>query len=337
MQAETFQLVKHIVWGAEGLLGLDVPFTEIFTADYSVRTSRLQHLYEWTQSDYRDSSETDECYRQLLGIDKTDASCNLDVALTSVEYVDFDPTTTDGKDWQVVPFDAVSTGTEGLSYRAAGILTHLQLLLRQPSEPNIANRIYSYFTCQDIGWNRWELQSDPDDEGDFPDWLLTTDYEGASELRFSTLFRTSSAVTEPFDEGEDAVRNCRGCHLTVVPLAAFRNFWTDFGRYDPGKVAQAAGLHQTLVTTEASDRYGAKGVFLGKSGKDMTGLGALMARSETVHRCITNRVVGWLTGSMLEQRSEALDALTATFQDSNFDIKALYRAVLSSDEYRRPR
>jgi len=351
LKNETFQLVKQVVLGSSGLLadrvaeGSDhVPFVRIFDADYSIRSSKLQMLYDSYQANFANEDESDACYRQLAGLDISDATdCDHDVATRLVPYVDWDVTGADGVDWQVVPFDAEGAGTAGLAYRGGGILTHLQFLLRQPSEPNVANRVYSYWTCEDVSWKGWDLTRE-DDADDLSDWYVQPEYDWVTEpLRFSPLLRTTTAMTEPLEDylgdtdGDQMDANCQGCHVTVNPLAAFRNFWGSSGRYNPGDAARALGKRVELVTNPDHEAYGAKGVFLGVEGNDLAGLGAIMASSERVHRCIANRVVHWLTGEMWPTGSDELERLVSRFVGSDYDLREVYRSVITSEQYRRLR
>ncbi len=53
-------------------------------------------------------------------------------------------------------------------------------------------------------------------------------------------------------------------------------------------------------------------------------------------RCVATRTAGWLLGRPLTSADDAwVDSLATTFTTSNFDYKALVRAVVSSDDYRR--
>jgi hypothetical protein len=323
VRGEAAEFAKQVVLRENGILGA-VPFTDLLGADYGVRTSRLQHFYEVNQRGLHIPGESDACDRIISGIDKSGEGCT-DTMTGSMPFID---TTTDtasygvdenGADWQVVDFTALgSDGTARLGHYG-GILTSWELLVRQPTEPNFANRVYSYWTCEDISWRSWSLAAGGGASYDTATTWSVTDTRGTHD--FSTLFRTTAAL-DPFNSADaNAVANCKGCHLTVNPLAAFRNFWDHRGRYRP-----------TRYTDLAAD-----GVFLGQTGSDIVGLGAIMAESPEVHACIVNRVVKRLTGRFLPRTDATLGDLVTTFETSGRDIREVYRAVLDLDVYRRPR
>jgi len=336
---EPGQFVKQVVLRENGILSSkSPPFTDIFNGSYAVRTSRLQHYYEVMQADHRDSSRyTDECHRLITGIDKNSESASCATTMTgNIDYVDYtDPNSPpsgvsvgiDGGDWQVVDFTQKDVGNTfaPLEYQSAGILTSWQLLNRQPTEPNIANRIYSFWTCEEVSWR----SNDPFSGSDYfvtvneSDYSLKTYFGGTDN--FSTIFRTTAAL-EPLSNTEDSNANCAGCHVTVNPLAAFRNRWDEAGRY-----------READYSPDGTEVDSAQGIFLGSSADDMTGFGNLLANSGVVHRCIVNRSFERLVGHRLDSDSDTLQSLTETFLAADKDIRALYDAILDTDEYRKPR
>ena len=342
---EAGQFTKQVVLNENGILASKNPtFTDIFNADYAVRTSRLQHFYEIMQADLRDPDNlSDDCHRLISGIDKS-ASCPTTVSGT-VDFVDYTDAASapagvvvdeNGGDWQVIDFSqqAPEDKTTPLAYQNAGILASWQLLNRQPTELNIANRIFSFWTCEEISWrsndpyNRSNYQLERVEENE--DGFVTL--YSLDDIEFNTLYRTAAAL-EPFEEGTDNYTNCSGCHVTVNPLAAFRNRWDQLGRYrevDYKPVGSINGMDPGTVS-------GDQGIFLGETGVGLAGLGNILAESPVVHRCIVNRSFERLVGYRLPSSSDTLQDLTETFLSSNKDIRSLYGAILTTAEYKRAR
>jgi hypothetical protein len=337
---EPSQFVKQVVLRENGILSSQDPkFTDIFDGAYGVRTSRLQHFYEVMQSDHRDADNySDECHRLITGIDKDNNNCASTLTGT-IDYVDYtDPTSppsgvyvgSDGGDWQVVDFTQTNRMPSGilgrlrpLSYQSAGILTSWQLLNRQPTEPNIANRIYSFWTCEEVSWrsNNPYSGSDYRVTANTSDFSLNTNFAGSKD--FATLYRTTAAL-EPLNESSESNDNCGGCHVTVNPLAAFRNRWDENGRYREADYSPNGNAVES-----------AQGIFLGETAEGMRGFGDLLGNSAVVHRCIVNRSFERLVGHRLASDSDTLQSLTETFV-ADMDIRVLYQAILATDEYRRP-
>ena len=320
---EAASFVKQVVLAENGIIGGAARFTDIFDGEYGIRTSRLQHFYEVNQADFRDTGDSDACDRIIDGLDKSAASCTTPKMGGQVPFIDRGlglgagyALDAEAADWQVI--DYTTPAVDGVTPRLdhfSGILSTWELLLRQPSEPNFANRVYSHWTCEEIGWREWGL-SDISAGGTGHDWALSGTGWGTSP-RFSTLYRTTAAL-EPFNDPLMA-GTCLGCHLTVNSMAAFRNRWDQKARYKPRQQVYA---------------YGA---FLGEEGDDLAGLGALMATSPVVHACIVNRTVKRLTGHWMKRTDAELQSLVDVFTSSGFDMRALYRAVIDTDAYRRPR
>lgn len=352
---EAFRLVKNIVLAENGLVASEQPtFMHIFTAGYSVMTSRLLRANEAFQSNWDtstgyghtngDAYRTDECYSQITGVSKTNPDMPRDEVVTlqtgcvnnvcspnppsaiamSRQTVCPDgilPATINydqgGGDWQKVRYDQASQFAKvPLAYKMGGILTMTQQMRRQPTETNLASHIYQFFTCSEVsyrglygGW--WAT---PYRDG----WTINTPSSGGA-VPFSALVRTNAAM-EPLRD-VDLKPTCMGCHLTVTPMAAFRNRWDAWGLY---------GFSEP-VGYQFND---ADGVFLGQGASDMRGLATLLADSQVVHTCIVNRSVERLTGHRLSSASPTLHQLTADFRNG-FDIRALYRAIAETDEYKR--
>jgi hypothetical protein len=296
VKAEVSQLVRYVVQN-------DLPFTDVFDADYAVRTTRLAHAYE--QNNRVDLSnrciKNDDntvplptAHETIYLTAKTPSSDNWCGTRTERFEEGSYSTDVDDYDWQVMD-------TPGYQ---SGIITSYELLLRQPTEPNIANQIYRFWTCDEITWR----------DRDFDSTVPSID-----GIAFSPLVSTTRA-NEPLLPPKGPQETCEGCHYTLNPLAAFRNGWNIYGRYD--------------ATASAT------GIFLGTSGSGLDGLGALLAASPEVHRCIVKRTYRVLVGEELTD-PDTLDTLTASFEAVSPEfghersIKQLYRDILELPEYRR--
>lgn len=367
LRAEGRAFVREVVHAEDDVLGSDATgnFMQLFTADFAIRTSRLQHFYEVLQANHVDPPappvdfdvvDEDGCTRLIAGTadkskcpsvpipsavvyrDRTEEAPSTD--WTSVEMPGVTPGTTttvvpdaEYGDWQKIEFSHPTGGSSPFDYRSAGLLTTWLLLHRQPTEPNYANRIYTFWTCQDVSWRHgWTMSP----HETIPDAMVLN--QGDGDVFVSTLARGAEA-NETWNM--DA---CKGCHTTVNPLGAFRNEWDSSGRFMP------LGDH------------GARGVFLGMVGEGLagtateSGLGELLANSRLVHACVANRSYRQLVGEFLPLNDARLQELTDVFvdevdpavhdpdyvtlageHDGPFNIKRLYLYILNLPEYRRPR
>jgi hypothetical protein len=249
----------------------------------------------------------------------------------------------------------------------SGLLTSYVFLLRQPTQPNIANTIYRFWTCDEVtprlqGYSlSYELTYDGGSvesmvaEGDGNDTEIEyvspeLDPDDAEEkvngnVLVSPLYLDPGPndVVTSYLSGDDSYSECYSCHVTVNPLAAFRNNWDDEGRYLP---LSQAGIN-------AGDNNPAYGVFAGTHGHDMRGLGEILADSQDVKDCIIQRTYKLLTGTVLSPADhDEMEILRADFENGSgrltalganvigpspisFNIKNLYKSIVLSESYRR--
>ncbi|MCP5140895.1 MAG: hypothetical protein H6926_08265 [Chromatiales bacterium] len=323
---EPFMTVKHLVMGTEGLFGEDRPFTDVFTSSCVIRSSRAQQaddaLRRWMSYD---SGWDPRCLNRTSGtqgdVSATDCGGSTppdDDVVFRDDYPSDTGTYGGAADWQKVCFDSPLE-----AHLQSGLLTNYELMISNPTEPNYANRIYSYWLCDDINWKHgasyWHVDylaggGDPWEMRVPNATAICTDGVNTDCVTFNALHDTDAA-NEAL--GKEA---CRGCHGIVNGLGAFKNRWTQAGIYRP-------------------DRTTPLGVFQAQSGEDIAdlpALGALMAESPVVHACIANRVAFQLTHRYLDRDSQSLQTLVDAFLDDR-DIRDVYRAMLARPEYRRAR
>lgn len=303
-QREANMLVQHIVKSGR-------PFTDIFTTTESVRTSRLQQYMEALHAVPEDQSCINngvaDTTTSLCGSGLRDFVPSITPYYSHEWLVDYFPANTDAQagldaayreDWQVVERQPFHSG----------ILTMAQLLIRQPTEPNFANQVYRFWMCEDIGWRAdRDLVVGPGDSDDSID--------GQAFTKLETTLAANEALTNS---------DCFGCHLTVNSMAAFRNRWSKGGFYN----------HPSFGSSPNADGLVALDTSL--AGSDIVGLGAMLAEHPKVHECIARRVHRFVTGE--EPDAATLnDHLSAFDVGGSRDIRKLFRSVLESDDYQRPR
>lgn len=320
---EPFMFVKHLLMGEDGLFGESRPFTDLFTSSCTIRTSRAQRAQDairrWVS--YQNNWDP-RCLNRTAGTqgDLTAADCDGmtppdDDVVFRDDYPGDIGTYGGEADWQKVCFDSPLE-----AHLPAGLLTNHALMISNPTEPNYANRIYSYWLCDTINWKHgasyWHVDYI---EGGGSPWEMRVpdgsetcgDGENDDCVSFYKLHDTDAA-NEAL--GKD---DCKGCHGIVNSIGAFKNRWTQGGAYLPNRTTP-------------------QGVFQARSGEDIPALGAMMAESPVVHACIANRVAYDLTHRFLDRDSDSLQTLVDKFQGER-DIRDVYKAMLALPEYRRAR
>jgi hypothetical protein len=349
LREEPANLVKYIVQN-------DADFRDIFNADYSVRSKRSQHYLESNQGVDPDLTLGTRSVDDFLV--PTPGGAAIDPDLDEPVYHAFTAAMQDGDGAQV----------------ESGILTSHTLLLRQPTQPNLANTIYRFWTCDEVtpriqGYSLIHDETLNDDgtmlaetgesSGPNADTQLAyyspeTELTGAEAYDADTgtdgylvsplyLDPGPNDVISNYQAGDESYAECYSCHVTVNPLAAFRNNWDDDGRYVP---LSGEGLNSGI-------NFPAYGVFAGKQGHDLAGLGDLLADSQDVIDCIIQRSYKLLTGEALQPSDrEELETLRADFENGsgrladaslgvtklgadNYNIKNLYKSIVLSESYRR--
>ncbi|MCB1735253.1 MAG: hypothetical protein H6981_14550 [Gammaproteobacteria bacterium] len=320
---EPFMFVKHLLMGTDGLFGENRPFTDLFTSSCVIRTSRAQHAQDairrWVS--YQNGWDP-RCLNRTAGTqgDVSAADCGGmappdDDVVFRDDYPGDVGTYGGEADWQKVCFDSPLE-----AHLPAGLLTNYALMISNPTEPNYANRVYSYWLCDTINWKHgvsyWHVDYI---EGGGSPWEMRVpngqeacgDGTNTDCVSFSKLHDTDAA-NEAL--GKD---DCKGCHGIVNSMGAFKNRWTQGGAYLPNRTSP-------------------QGVFQAQNAEDIPALGALMAESPVVHACIANRVAFDLTHRFLDRDSSSLQTLVDKFQGDR-DIRDVYKAMLALPEYRRAR
>lgn len=318
---EPFMFVKNLLLGEDGLFGEERPFTDIFNSSCTIRTSRAQRAHDalrrWVS--YRNNWDP-RCLNRTEGTqgDLTAADCGgttpPDDDVTFRDDYASDMGTYGGEaDWQKVCFDS-----ELEAHLPAGLLTNHALMIANPTEPNYANRIYSYWLCDTINWKSgatyWHV--DYSDGGGTP-WEMRVPNGTETCADGSNTDCVSFYKLHDTDAANEALgkQDCMGCHGIVNSLGAFKNRWNQGGVYDPNRSAP-------------------QGVFQAQEAEDIPALGELMAESPVVHACIANRVAFDLTHRFLNKDSSSLQILVDKFQGDR-DIRDVYKAMLALPEYRR--
>lgn len=352
LRDEPSDLVEYIVQN-------NIDFRDIFNADYSVRSKRAQHFIE-----------------SNMGIDPTlseggRAVENFFIPSPGGAIVDPD---LDTPAYQ--SFTAAMQDEDGDQIES-GLITSYVFLKRQPTQPNRANTIYRFWTCDEVTPRIQGYDLIHDDvlsdggtmvantndktmppvidtqlayyspEVDLTDTDVST-YDadtGTDGYLVSPLYLDPGPndVITSYQAGDEAYAECYSCHVTVNPLAAFSNRWDDEARYLP--------ISQEGVV--ANITLPAFGVFAGKQGHDLSGLGDLLAESQDVIDCIIQRTYQLLTGTPLEpSRYDELETLRDDFRDGSgrladsalsatpitgdsYNIKNLYKSIILSESYRR--
>ena len=231
-----------------------------------------------------------------------------------------------------LPFTAEDTWVPiELGDEQAGVLTSPAYLMKFQTNRSRANRFYNAFLCQPF---------QPPEDG-----LPGLD-----------------AVNPSLDLTQRD--GCKYCHAILEPSAAYWGRWTQAGAgyLDPGRFAafnpdcQWCALTGNSCSAECRRYYvtdplsSEEDPFIGWLGsyefRDAQhqshieeGPRMLVNRSLAdgrLPRCVADKAVGWLLGrDSLPSERAWVDDLAARFQASGFQYKALIKAIVTSDHYRK--
>jgi hypothetical protein len=161
--------------------------------------------------------------------------------------------------------------------------------------------------------------------------LLCHDY-----LTSDIIIDTTVDLADPDVVANAVVANasCAGCHQTLDPLSSY--LFTYRTQLNAGAVT---AYPVTYYSPQTANRWMTANkrppMFFGASTGNMTGLGPAIASDPRFARCAAKRFASYFTEVAQNQLSHAWIArLQKEFVDSNYNAKALTKAIMLSDEFR---
>ncbi|HEX5059947.1 MAG TPA: hypothetical protein VFV99_11340, partial [Kofleriaceae bacterium] len=147
---------------------------------------------------------------------------------------------------------------------------------------------------------------------------------------------TSIDLADPDVVANAVMKNssCAGCHQTLDPLASylftFRNTLAPVGVSAYPVTYYSPGTANRWMTANKRPP-----MFFGQSTGDTTGLGTAIANDPRFAKCTAMRFASYFTEVAQNELSNAWIArLQKALVDSNFNAKALTKAIMLSDEFR---